>query len=351
VSTYHDAVAAFEAVIVAAEADLRSQLATATAHAADLGAQVERLAAEVTTLGTALAERDRTIVELRDRIAELEAGEPDPEPARRMLIGAAMGIKSRGEAYVDRYDVECGPLGCTREYDGGLTGTAGTQRGVRHNVTRGRQTVLSVKPGGESNATYEAIARGEWDARIQAYLDGWPAGMGGWFLIGNEPDQNKKNIDPAPFCAAVEHLAAVLTMPPGVRLGVALMEWSWHAKNPRRLGAQWFPDVDSLHVEIHGYGRDTYPAPDAMFGEFLADLPARYTWGLGETNAFEDASNPDRKGRWLTALADWCQENGAEYFCMFDVLTGADAEHHISRSSPQTTAAVKQIAVKHASDV
>ncbi len=73
-STYDDAISAFQKVITDAETVLRSQIATAAANAAEL-------ANEITSLDAAIAERDRTIVDLRARIAELEAEqEPTQKP-------------------------------------------------------------------------------------------------------------------------------------------------------------------------------------------------------------------------------------------------------------------------------
>jgi len=278
------------------------------------------------------------------------ASTPADDTGHRMQIGAALGLTlpGRGTSYGIQYDADVGPITVVRTYDSGLSGNGPTGADTVATplaVDRGWDIFLSIKPGGESTATYNSIAAGDWDTQVQNYVNAWPAGVGGYLSIGNEPDQNSKDVDPAAFCAAVEHLAGVLVLPPGVRLAVSLMTWSWYPSNPRPYAAQWLPDVPGLHISVHGYGRDNWDHPSGAFGRVVSTIPEGYTWGIGEINAHEHPTDPNRKAQWFLTTSQWAYDNGALHYLIFDTGTGPiSGEHNITRSSPEATAAAKLIA-------
>ena len=57
----------------------------------------------------------------------------------------------------------------------------------------------------------------------------------------------------------------------------------------------------------------------AELDDVLADLPASWTWGIGETNAAEDPTDPARKARYLTDLADYTHAHGGRFFIPFGI--------------------------------
>ena len=79
----------------------------------------------------------------------------------------------------------------------------------------------------------------------------------------------------------------------------------------------------------------------------LADLPATWGWGVGETNAAEDLKDPTRKARYLTDLADYTHAHGGRFFLPFGAPSAPEAENREINTSPQVQAALKALAVKY----
>lgn len=265
---------------------------------------------------------------------------PEPPATPTMLIGGAL---SNDPSYIDGYNADCGPIRCMREYDNGLSATfASYTPWAAYNQTNQMATAFSFK------LDHANMAAGQYDTRIETFVDSWPDGHPGYLIIDNEPDQNSKGLNPATFRAAVEHVHALIGAEPkpGVTLGIALMQYTFRpALNSPTAGSQWLPDVDQLDVDIHCYG-NTWRSPlETMLSLFLPQINQRgWTWGIGETNCQEDPNNASAKADWFTNCADYAAANGAKYWLPFDTGVGGSAA---VRTSPQATAAVKAIAEKY----
>ena len=125
------------------------------------------------------------------------------------------------------------------------------------------------------------------------------------------------------------------------------MRYSWESYNPRRLTTQWFPQVEGLTLSIHVYGASTWRTPAQELDDVLADLPDSWTWGIGETNAAEDPTDPARKARYLTDLADYTYAHGGRFFLPFGAPSAPREENREINTSPQVQTALKAIATKY----
>ena len=323
------------------------------AHAAAVTAADHAGYARGHQAGHTLGREEGYAVGYSEGYAKGRAEQPTPEPPlpHRMQVGAALGYRQagRGAAYVLDYNQKCGPITITRNYDATVNPTKGPKDipELVLSAQQGWDLCLSIKPGGESTEVYRNMASGAFDQQVQAYLDRWNPSQGGYLLIGNEPDQNKKNIDPSAFRAGVEHLLGAVTLPPNVKPGIALMRYSWAEYNPRRLTKQWFPEVEGLTLSIHVYGSSAWRTPQDELDRVLADLPATWGWGVGETNAAEDPKDPGRKARYLTDLADYTYAHGGRFFLPFGAPSAPEAENREINTSPQVQAALKALAVKY----
>lgn len=322
------------------------------AHAAAVTAADQTGYARGHQTGHTLGHQEGYATGYSDGYAKGRAEQPNPEPEpHRMQVGAALAYEQagRGAAYVLDYNQECGPITITRNYDATVNPAKGPRDipELKFSADNGWDLCLSIKPGGESTHVYQQMALGAYDEQVQRYLARWNPGQRGYLLIGNEPDQNRKAIDPSAFRAGVEHLLSAITLPEGVKPGIALMRYSWASYNPRRLTTQWFPQVDGLTLSIHVYGASTWRTPAQELDDVLADLPDSWTWGIGETNAAEDPTDPARKARYLTDLADYTHAHGGRFFIPFGAPSAPKEENREINTSPQVQTALKAIATKY----
>lgn len=278
-------------------------------------------------------------IRLEDGFTIPVGGEPDPE--QTMLIGAAL---FDDPAYIEGYNAECGPIRCTREYDSrkGLPNSILDLDFGRYNYNHRIATAFSFK------RDHAMLAAGGYDDQINTFIANWPDGYPGYLLIDNEPDQGKKGLDPATFCAAVEHILGVFGYQPRpeITMGIALMQWTFRPELEPNAGVEWLPDVPELNVDIHLYGRDKHTPANEELAPFMRHINARgWTWGMGETNAAEKDGVPDGKADWFRSTANFCYANGAHYWLPFDVEVGPVSGP--VRTSQQVIDALKDIAEKY----
>jgi len=297
--------------------NLRDVVAAIDETNAELDAAHDRILDLESTVGIqALA-----IGNLNDQVTALQAalvlcreGDPDPEPAHRMLIGATVdriGSESR-EAATLRFEKALGkPLDIVRRF----TGTP---------VTTFDQTSNFVVDKGKRSRiiSFKEMATG---AGVETFLRSIPAdGYTTYVMRWHEPENDGGTHTASWFKQQqAELLAAIRKVNrPDLIPAFCLMGWLDRDASATTSSADWFPAEASAWV----MGIDPY---DPWNKETLPALckPTLDLWRkAGGTRWMITETATHRTGvdgaKWISDGYDWCRSEGAEAVCWFDSAVG-----------------------------
>lgn len=267
-----------------------------------------------------------------------------------MLVGAA--TTPPDEATFEAVDAQAGPFTVRRSYDTGIpVSWAASAAGV--DVGR-RASVWSVHPdigaflGGGMDAALKALVRSIPDEHL-VFITGW-----------HEADAKVRRGEytAAQYRQAFARLAGIVhgVGKPRVYVTSILTTYTFNHLTPGCTPDDMWPGdgvVDVLAVD--GYGQSQRYDPVTIFETARQFAKSKgVAWGIAETGAQEDPSDPTALATWMHAVADYAATHSAgrhscaAFLCWFDSDVGGS--NPTPSSSPQALAAAREISHQHRID-
>lgn len=287
------------------------------------------------------ADRDEWKRKYEELLSQQPQPEPEPEPAAMpMVVGCAFAPSEKTDQYITSFEQRGGNLSGLRSYDSGSRDKPVTEYNWYPWFRKNFRDYLfhSFDYG---NTGYGAMADGNYDEGIKRFLAGWPSGVKGTVILGNEMNKPDKNVNKTEFKAAFKHLIEDFTYPALVFPSLAFTNYDAWTKAGSGDGESWLPDTDEFYfVETHFYGKSGTPAPSNALGQmFLPAMRERgLGWGIGETSKKEGPAT-DSKGVWFGDCAKYVSDQGGSCYLLFDSGTGGSDK---ILSSNRTAELVKQ---------
>lgn len=277
--------------------------------------------ARIVALQGDLVGKDEIIAQLHARIAELEAGEPEPV---RFLFGGATG----GNGDPSLIEAKAGvPLGVRRTYfDYGKITQAVTM--CRDDIAAGRVPYVSFKV----NTSWTNAAAGAVDA-VTADLAARLAALGGRIMVSihHEPEGDEPDIQK--WVQMQRRLAPFFTAHANLEFGITLTGYHQREDSPATYSLDTLWPGDDAGIDFIGF--DAYQLFGSQAGSVKSwtDLPKHIewygrwcrahnvAWGLAETGISDDAFTSQFASRaetWIADTVEAIRANGGTHFCYFN---------------------------------